>query len=277
MASLLERMNIPANSSGPVRNNKSQSNRGASAPYNRANRAPKGDVDAQWSHDMFETHNSLSARLNLKPAVPKAGLNPIAQKAIRDATTRGDSALTIKGASAGTQGNIVEVTGLVAGTTAEDVAAIFKRCGQIIDQKSLSGKADPRIRITFKTPASAQSAVQKFHSQPADGKVLSVKIVGVAATTLGGRLGGNDGLGLVREEGSVDVLMDAEQPASKMRSDSLLVDPRAQVLIAPPGADPKDYTQSGESRGQGARRGRGRGARRGRRGGNGLSGRMDLD
>lgn len=71
---------------------------------------------------------------------------------------------------------------------------------------------DPCIRITFKTQASASSAVQKFHNQPADGKILSVKIVGNSAmgTTLGGRLGGGDGLGLVREEGSVDVLMNSE-------------------------------------------------------------------
>jgi len=111
----------------------------------------------------------------------------------------------------------VEVTGLVGGTTAEDVAAIFKRCGQITEQKSMSNnRNDPRIRITFKTAASATSAVQKFHNQPADGKILSVKIVGASAAgaSLGGRLGGNDGLGLVREEGSVDVLMDAGDDSS---------------------------------------------------------------
>jgi len=183
---------------------------------NRANRAPKRDVDSQWSHDMFESHNSLSARLNITPAAPKTNLNPIAQKAIRDATaaSRSDSSLSIKGA--GSQGNVVEVSGLVSGTTAEDVAAIFKRCGQITDQKSVANKADPKIRITFKTPASATSAVQKFNNQPADGKILSVKVVGTSSTgtSLGGRLGGTDGLGLVREEGCVDVLMDAGEETS---------------------------------------------------------------
>ncbi|KAF9485959.1 hypothetical protein BDN70DRAFT_870434 [Pholiota conissans] len=280
MASLLERMNMTPNSLGPVRS-KSNASRGTAAPYNRANRTPKGDVESQWSHDLFESHNSLSARLNVTPSAPKANLNPIAQKAIRDATsaTRGDSSLSIKGASS-TNGNVVEVSGLVGGTTPEDVAAIFKRCGQIVEAKSVSNvKSDPRIRISFKTAASATSAVQKFHSQPADGKILSVKIVGTssARTTLVGRLGGTDGLGLVREEGSVDVLMNSEDTGSKMRSDSLIkADPRAHVMLAPPGADPKDYIPASESRG--ARRGgRGRGgARRGRRGGNG-GGRMDLD
>lgn len=106
------------------------------------------------------------------------------------------------------------MSGLVAGTTPEDVAAIFKRCGQVVDQKSVSGSRDePRIRISFKTATAAAAAVQKFDAQPADGKILSVRVVGTsaAATTLGGRLGGADGLGLVREEGSVDVLMDANE------------------------------------------------------------------
>lgn len=64
-----------------------------------------------------------------------------------------------------------------------------------------------------------------------------------------------------------------------MRSDDILSDAdaraRAHVLVAPPGADPKDYTQQNW-------RGRGRG--RGRRGfanGNGRrakgEGRMDID
>jgi len=249
---------------------------------------------------MFEPHNSLSARLNITPIAPKANLNPIAQKAIRDATTasRSDSSLSIKGA--GSQGNVVEVSGLVSGTTAEDVAAIFKRCGQVTDQRSVSNKADPKIRITFKTPASATSAVQKFNNQPADGKILSVKVVGTSSTgtSLGSRLGGNDGLGLVREEGSVDVLMDAgEETGSyvsfqrltsatlidhffrKMRSDSVLkADPRAQVMVAPPGADPADYLPANtNSRGNARRGGRGgRGGKRGRRGGNSGS-RMDMD
>jgi hypothetical protein len=59
-----------------------------------------------------------------------------------------------------------------------------------------------------------------------------------------------------------------------MRSDSLLKSERAQVLVAPPGTDPRDYTQS---RGDSGRRGRGgRGGRRGRRGG-ANAGKMDVD
>jgi hypothetical protein len=62
-----------------------------------------------------------------------------------------------------------------------------------------------------------------------------------------------------------------------MRSDSIIKeDPRAQVLVAPPGTNPTDYTQSNPGRGGRRGRGRGRGARRGggRQGG---SGRMEID
>jgi len=108
-----------------------------------------------------------------------------------------------------------------------------------------------------------------------------VRIVGstTAGTTLGGRLGGADGLGLVREEGSVDVLMDLDNDSgSKMRSDSLIhADPRATVLLAPPGANPADYLPQETSRGGRGGRGRGgRGGRRNQRGGRGDA-RMDTD
>jgi hypothetical protein len=107
------------------------------------------------------------------------------------------------------------VTGLVRGTTPDDVCTIFKRCGAISNAKSVPSAPAYHdcvtVRVTFKSPASAAAAVQKFHNQPADGKTLNVKIVGSASagTTLGGRLGGVDGLGIVRQEGSVDVLMDS--------------------------------------------------------------------
>ncbi|KAG7091029.1 hypothetical protein E1B28_010090 [Marasmius oreades] len=269
MASLLERMNVPA--TGPVRSKSAQSMRPTSAPYNRAHRTPKGDVNSSWSHDLYEQHNSLSARLNLDPSPPKASFNPIAQKALREATSGPSSSLSIKGASA-MNGNVVEVTGLVQGTTAEDVVAIFKRCGVITSQKAIPG-SQVTIRLTYKTPSSAEQAVRTFNGQAADGQVLAVRIVGstTAGTSLSSRFG-KDGLGVVRQEGSVDILMDSTGGGSKMRSDALVTDPRAHVLVAPPGANPSDYTQTFSRRGGG--RGRGRRGRGGRGGG---GGRMDVD
>jgi hypothetical protein len=271
----------------------------SSEPKNRGQRIPKGDVDSPWTHDLYDS-GSLSARLTDKPTAPKVNLNAITQKALRDATASSNpSQLSIKGAGSATKGNVVEVIGLAAGTTAEDVAAIFKRCGEITSSRSVSGGDDVCIRLTFKTSTSASAAVQKFNNQPADGKVLSVRIVGstTAGTTLGGRLGGADGLGLVREEGSVDVLMDLDNDSGsfvsfsfnvkyfhsplygrKMRSDSLIhADPRATVLLAPPGANPADYLPQETSRGGRGGRGRGgRGGRRNQRGGRGDA-RMDTD
>ncbi|KAF8178583.1 hypothetical protein K438DRAFT_1266167 [Mycena galopus ATCC 62051] len=237
MASLLERMSLPAGGpSGVVRSRSGPSNRNGS-PYNRPNTIPKGDVDSAWSHDMFEQHNSLAARINNTPGAPRANLNhAIVGKALQAATLSPDQ-LSIKGASSASL-NTVEVTGLVSGTTPDDVVAIFKRCGDVAKGILVSSKPEVVIRVTFKSPSSASAAVQKFHNQPADGKTLSVKIVGLTATpSLGGRLGGPDGLGLVREEGSVDILMESSaEGGSKMRSDSLLpADPEPKCSLRRPG------------------------------------------
>lgn len=276
MASLLDRMNIapkPNAGVGPVRSK--SSNR--ASPYNREqgreSRTPKGDVNSPWSHDLFEGNRSLSERLSSSSSgAPKANFAN-AQKALRDAVSTeepGTGGLNIKGASSAKEGNVVQVSGLVKGTTAADVEAIFKRCGPILSSKLHSSPSSDSvtIRIIFKQSASATTAVQKFHGQQADGRTLNVTIVGGAGVSLGGRLGLVDG-----GTGSVDVLMEGEDTGgSKMRSDSIVAsDPRASVLIAPPGTDPKDYTQQ-QSR---PRRG-GRGGR-GRRGGGGRKGGMDID
>jgi hypothetical protein len=120
MASLLERMNIESPASvGPVR---SKTRRAGSVPYTRP---PKGDINSTWKHDMYqqgsESGKSLSDRLDApsKDTPPKMNFGG-AVKALKEATGLGaDKELSIRGAS--TRGNVVEVTGLVKGTTAEDV------------------------------------------------------------------------------------------------------------------------------------------------------------
>ncbi|KAG0708160.1 hypothetical protein DFH29DRAFT_893303 [Suillus ampliporus] len=276
--SLLERLNVPmdgAPSIGPIRSKSGI----RSSPYNRTNRTPKGDPDAQWSHDLYEDPDkpSLSSRLTLTAAQPRKPDSRLAQRALRDAT--GDSkGLSIKGASSAPLGNVVEVKGLVRGTTAADVEAIFKRCGTIVSSETASAKTSENVvvRLTFKQVAQADAAVAKFNGQPADGKILQVSIVGTKAVGLSGRLAGVDVI-----DDSVDVLMEGgDESASKMRSDSIIAsDPRASVLVAPPGTDPKHYSQQSNSRADAQRwprggRGRGRGGR-GRRGGGGAG--MDID
>lgn len=66
------------------------------------------------------------------------------------------------------------------------------------------------VRLTFKQAAHAAAAVAKFDKQPADGRILRVVIVGVQSVGLSGRLGGVE---LVNENGSVDILMVADDNA----------------------------------------------------------------
>lgn len=84
----------------------------------RTPRLPKGDINGTWKHDMYDTHNSLSARLGDTAAVPKLNLSA-AERALREAN--GEKGISIKGAGASGKGNVVEVSGLAEGTTSEDV------------------------------------------------------------------------------------------------------------------------------------------------------------
>jgi len=225
-------------------------------------------VNSTWEHDLYRgpgAESGLAARLNNGPVVPKTNFSG-ADRALREAL--GEKGLSIKGAS--TRGNVVQVGGLAKGTTAADVEAIFKRCGSITNAVLSSNGESPTVRLTFKHEKDAQGAVSKFHGQPADGRLLEVKIVGGVNATLGGRIG------VAAQEDSVDVLMgeDHNSSSSKLRSDDILAkDSRATVLVAPPGVDPSEYVQPTGRGGRGRGRGRGRG---GRRGGGGAA-RMDVD
>ncbi|KAG9308543.1 hypothetical protein JVU11DRAFT_7232 [Chiua virens] len=269
--SLLARISTTTDG-GPVRPKSATRN----SPYIRPSRPPKGDSDAQWSHDMYEEllKPSLSSRLSASASTPRKPDSSLVQRAIREATAAGG--ISIKGASASGNGNVVEVEGLVKGTTPADVEAIFQRCGPIISSDFGTKKTSDEVtvRLTFKQVAHAVAAVTKFDNQPADGRILHVKIVGVQSVGLTGRLG------VVDENGSVDVLMNGSNNAeSKMRSDSIMnSDPRASVLVAPPGADPKVYSQQNNSRPEVSlwKRG-GRKGGRNRRGAGGGAPSMDVD
>ncbi|KAN0081230.1 hypothetical protein V8E55_008854 [Tylopilus felleus] len=258
---------------GPVRPKSANRN----SPYARPSRTPKGDSDAQWSHDLYEDPDkpSLSARLSASAVTPRKPDSVLVQRAIREATAA--TGISIKGASTSANGNVVQVDGLVKGTTSADVEAIFRRCGAIISSELVTNQASDvvSVRLTFKQPAHAAAAVAKFDKQPADGRILRVAIVGVQSVGLSGRLGGMD---LVNENGSVDVLMGAggdNEP--KLRSDSIMAsDPRAKVLVAPPGADPKPYQQNNSRAEQRWPRGGRRGGRS-RRGAGNAAATMDVD
>lgn len=65
---------------------------------------------------MFGAQNTLGDRISDKTTIPKVNLGA-AERALREA--HGEKGLQIKGASS--RGNVVQVGGLAAGTTAEDV------------------------------------------------------------------------------------------------------------------------------------------------------------
>ncbi|KII95723.1 hypothetical protein PLICRDRAFT_34667 [Plicaturopsis crispa FD-325 SS-3] len=312
MASLLERLDNP----GPVRS-KQQQQQHRSAPYARPSKTPTGDVDGPWSHDLFhdpasastpankDRVKSLAARISSSSSSshPRTHSTALAQKAL--AHLAPSSQLSIKGASTSTSsaalakdGNVVEIRGLAPGTSTDDVEAIFKSVGPLLPQFSTTvpsapgeiDKAGPTVRVAYKAAASARAAVAKFHGAPADGRTLSVRVVGIqGGGGLAGRLLASGGIGIGGNGGggggdamdldrSVDVLLSsaAADGGSKMRSDTLLAAPGAQVLVAPPGADPREYTQAqgGSWRGRGGARG---GGGRGKRGGRGRRGGMDVD
>ncbi|KAJ7836116.1 hypothetical protein B0H14DRAFT_2589849 [Mycena olivaceomarginata] len=79
--------------------------------------------------------------------------------------------------SSASRGNVVEVTGLLTGTTSDDVVTVFKHCGEIGKVAWISNRPEVTVRVFFMGPSAASTAVPKFHNQRADGKVLSVRIV----------------------------------------------------------------------------------------------------
>lgn len=98
----------------------------------RQPRHPKGNSNALWSHDLFENLNEgspqpkqLSTRLTSSATGPMLVSNFLVTRALREAAASSDPSqssgpLSIKGAS-GSSGNVVQVEGLVNGTTPADV------------------------------------------------------------------------------------------------------------------------------------------------------------
>ncbi|EIN06720.1 hypothetical protein PUNSTDRAFT_46131 [Punctularia strigosozonata HHB-11173 SS5] len=242
MPSLLERLDVNMDSAaGPARGTRKTGGRGSgrSSPYTRG---PPGNPDGQWSHDMFDKHNSLTARLGITDTdngTPGRPRRVDATSALQYLVKQGDS-MSIKGAAK--SGNVVEVRGLAVGTTAEDVEAIFKRCGPIVKAEIHQKHPELVIRVTYKEQKDAKTAVEKFDGQNADGKKLHVTISGTKGTTIGSRFG----LDPVQDG---QVVLPPSDSDSKMRSDAILrEDPRAALVVVPQGGDPKDYIQQQSTR-----------------------------
>ncbi|KAF8342937.1 uncharacterized protein EI90DRAFT_3030767 [Cantharellus anzutake] len=191
----------------------------------------------RWTHDKFSGGATRGRRKG--PDVPSA----LAQKTLAalsgGRTPPSDSpqpisSFNVKGASGAT----VEVRHLVPGTTAEDVAAIFGANGTILSATEVKGKANSvTVQVKFSNLSEANSAVKKFNGQEADGRILEVVVLD--STLLKKAIAA--GVATPRE--TFDLLPDA--PASRMRSDALMADPRAQVQTVPPIISPGNQQSRG--------------------------------
>ena len=144
-----------------------------------------------WKHDKHEGGGSLASRLQAKEFRPRPDLS-VVQSALRLATPDAKG-LSIKGAGQPAQ-PIVEVKGLVSGTTAEDVKvrvrqnsyllailmmlykAIFQTCGPISKARlsNTSTEQSPHVLLYYESREHALNAVTKFNGLPADGQKLIV-------------------------------------------------------------------------------------------------------
>lgn len=137
----------------------------------------------------------MASRLQAKEVRPRPDIS-IVQSVLRNAApdARG---LSIKGAGQPAQ-PIVEVKGLVSGTTADDVKvwyregchiyihvlavlmslfkAIFQNCGPISKARlsSTSTEQSPHVLLYYENREHALNAVAKFNGLPADGQKLVV-------------------------------------------------------------------------------------------------------
>ncbi|KAG8979040.1 hypothetical protein FRC05_009250 [Tulasnella sp. 425] len=244
------------------------------SPYTRPNR-DLPPADGNWVHDKFAEINdipaaggALASRISggaptgsdgagAKLFARAIGDRPSGVGPIRRAASGGS--LSIKGASA-PQSTVLEIKELVAGTTADDVKAIFAQCGTIRDAWTLpSSNAETTIiRVKFSEREGMLKAIKQFDGQVADGRTLSVKEVGGT-----------------RQKDLIDESMEEDNEASgskgKMYSDSI----PGKTVSEPPKIEKVEkidlvndkWSRGGRGGGRG-RGGRGRGGRG--RGGNSM-------
>ncbi|KAG8988077.1 hypothetical protein FRB90_002971 [Tulasnella sp. 427] len=250
------------------------------SPYTRPNR-DLPPADGNWVHDKFAEINdipaaggALASRISGGVATGSDGAGaklfaraldggrPSGVGPMRRAASGGS--LSIKGASA-PQSTILEIKELVAGTSADDVKAIFSQCGIIRDAWTLpSGNSETTvIRVKFAERDGMLKAIKQFNGQVADGRTLSVKEVGPA-----------------RQKDLIDEGMEEDNEASgskgRMYSDGI---PGGKIVSEPPKIEKLekiDLVNDKWSRGGGRGGSRGRGGRG--RGGRGRGGNnMQLD
>ncbi|KIJ51326.1 hypothetical protein M422DRAFT_776602 [Sphaerobolus stellatus SS14] len=252
--SLLQRLEEPRKGAGRL-----LGARRSAAPYQkrRSASAPEpAEPEGVWKHDKFEevSGGPLAARLFDREVRPRTDLSAVNKALGVGPSSSRLSGLSIRGASSDPT---VIVSGLVAGTTVDDVKAIFQGCGTINKAvaHSTSTPQIPVVALHYARREDAQKAIDNFNGQVADGSPLKVVFASNDPASVREKV--------LSGKKNEDLLASStERVAGKMYSDSM-VDGRTPPAIGV--FDPPSRP------GRGGRGGRGRrGGRGGRRGGSGM-------
>ncbi|CAG8589088.1 10471_t:CDS:2, partial [Dentiscutata heterogama] len=111
------------------------------APY-ELQRPPKGNIDEQWSHDLFEDARSKDGRQNFR----------------RTSSNSNNNAKLI-------------VENLFYEVTEDDLEELFSECGsvkKVILHYDRAGRSTGNAEVTFEDPKDAETALRKYNGQTLD-------------------------------------------------------------------------------------------------------------
>ncbi|GBC02473.1 hypothetical protein RclHR1_04640016 [Rhizophagus clarus] len=129
----------------------SRSARTRNAPYVRQ-RPPRGDVNGQWSHDLFEESNSNNRR-------------SIATSSRRNTSNSNGN-------------NKLIVENLFYEVTQEDLEELFSECGtvkKVYIHYDRAGRSTGVADVVFETPSEAEVALRKYNGKTLDGLQMKIK------------------------------------------------------------------------------------------------------
>lgn len=166
----------------------STSNRSArtrNAPYVRQ-RPPRGDINGQWSHDLFEDSNSNSRRSN-------------ATSSRRNTSNSNGN-------------NKLIVENLFYEVTQEDLEELFSECGtvkKVYIHYDRAGRSTGVADVVFETPSEAEAALRKYNGKTLDGLQMKIKYAPLKPTqknaTIRGSSNSNGGGSIMDRLGGVPV------------------------------------------------------------------------
>ncbi|CAG8508530.1 12849_t:CDS:2 [Cetraspora pellucida] len=121
------------------------------APYERQ-RPPKGNIDEQWSHDLFEDARFKEGRQNVR----------------RTLNSNSNTKLTVEN--------------LFYEVTEDDLEELFSECGpvkKVILHYDRAGRSTGNAEVTFDDPKDAEAALRKYNGQTLDGQQMRIKYASV--------------------------------------------------------------------------------------------------